>query len=88
MYWLAQNLRKVKFRWNQGSLWQHSILRETFLNLYREGEKKYITSLFPPLLERYKKLSDTCSLFPPFGDPWPSCLLPSQYLLLGDDTFP
>ena len=23
-------------------------------------------------------MSDTCSLFPPFGDPWPSCLLPSQ----------
>ena len=24
-------------------------------------------------------MSDTCSLFPPFGDPWPSCLLPSHY---------
>ena len=23
-------------------------------------------------------MSDTCSLFPPFGDPWSSCLLPSQ----------
>ena len=23
-------------------------------------------------------MSDTCSLFPLFGDPWPSCLLPSQ----------
>ena len=23
-------------------------------------------------------MSDTCSLFPPFGDPWPSRLLPSQ----------
>ena len=23
-------------------------------------------------------MSDTCSLFPPFGDPWPSCLLPSH----------
>ena len=22
-------------------------------------------------------MSDTCSLFPLFGDPWPSCLLPS-----------
>ena len=21
-------------------------------------------------------MSDTCSLFPPFGDPWPSCLSP------------
>ena len=24
-------------------------------------------------------MSDTCSLFPPFGDPWPSCLLPSHW---------
>ena len=24
-------------------------------------------------------MSDTCSPFPPFGDPWPSCLLPSHY---------
>ena len=23
-------------------------------------------------------MSDTCSLFPPFEDPWLSCLLPSQ----------
>ena len=23
-------------------------------------------------------MSSTCSLFPPFRDPWPSCLLPSQ----------
>ena len=23
-------------------------------------------------------MSDTCRLFPPFGDPWTSCLLPSQ----------
>ena len=22
-------------------------------------------------------MSGTCSLFPPFGDPWPSCQLPS-----------
>ena len=26
-------------------------------------------------------MSDTCSLFPPCGDSWPSCLLPSQYHL-------
>ena len=25
-------------------------------------------------------MSDTCRLFPPFGEPWPSCLLPSQLL--------
>ena len=24
-------------------------------------------------------MSDTCRLFPLFGDPWPSCLLPSQF---------
>ena len=24
-------------------------------------------------------MSGTCSLFPLFGDPWPSCLLPSQW---------
>ena len=24
-------------------------------------------------------MSDTCSLFPPFGHPWPSCLLPSHH---------
>ena len=27
------------------------------------------------------KISDTCSLFPPFGDPWPFCLLPSHLLV-------
>ena len=26
-------------------------------------------------------MSDTCRLFPPYGDPWPSCLLPSQFPL-------
>jgi len=25
-------------------------------------------------------MSDTCNLFPPFGDPWPSCLLPSHFV--------
>ena len=25
-------------------------------------------------------MSDTCSLFPPFGDPWPSRLLPSHHM--------
>ena len=30
-------------------------------------------------------MSDTCKLFPPFGDPWPSCLLPSQSLRVGHD---
>ena len=31
-------------------------------------------------------MSDTCRLFPPFGDPWPSCLLPSQGLTPGHGT--
>ena len=29
MHWLTQGLRLVNFRWNQVSLWHHSILRET-----------------------------------------------------------
>ena len=27
-------------------------------------------------------MSDTCSLFPPFGDHWPSCLFPSHLLAI------
>ena len=27
-------------------------------------------------------MSDTCKIFPPFGDPWTSCLLPSHYAIL------
>ena len=49
MHWLAQGLRKVKFRWDQVSLWQHRVFkRNLFLNLYGEGEKKNNTSLFLP----------------------------------------
>ena len=33
-----------------------------------------------PFRLREIKMSDTYSLFPPFGDPWPSLLLPSQKL--------
>ena len=33
-------------------------------------------------------MSDTCRLFPPFGDPWPSCLLPSQVHLVKAMVFP
>ena len=29
---------------------------------------------------QHRILRDSCSLFPPFGDPWPFCLLPSQPL--------
>ena len=34
------------------------------------------------LLQKKKKNSDTCSLFPPFGDTWPSFLLASQHAFL------
>ena len=63
MYWLAQNLRKVKFRWNQVSLWQQYFKRNLFLNLYREGEK-YITSLFPPATQERDKKCLTLAAYP------------------------
>ena len=44
--------------------------------------KKYIPLVFFLLrLKRERKMSDTSSLFPLFGDPWLSCLLPSHYSL-------
>ena len=33
-------------------------------------------------------MSDTCRLFPPFGDPWPSYLLPSQVHIAKAMVFP
>ena len=50
--------------------------KRNFLNLYREGKKyrQFVSSCHL----REIKMSGTCSLFPPSGDPWPSCLLPSQ----------
>ena len=33
---------------------------------------------FPLPFERERNVSATCGLFAPFGDPWPSCLTPSQ----------
>ena len=39
-------------------------------------EKKKILLVCFLLPLRKIKMSDTCSLFPLFGDPWPSCLLP------------
>ena len=35
---------------------------------------------------KHRILRDTCSLFPLFGDPWPSCLLPSQYQYPGSSA--
>jgi len=68
MHWLTQGLRIVNFRWNQGSLWQHSILRETSFYICIEkggGKKRENISLvcFLLLLKREIKMSDTCSLF-------------------------
>ena len=51
--------------------------RNLLLNLYREG-KTYCWFVSSCCL-REIKMSGTCSLFPPFGDPWPSCLLPSHF---------
>ena len=36
------------------------------------------TKILLSILYIVVKMSDTCDLFPPFGDPWPSCLLPSH----------
>ena len=48
------------------------------LNLYREGKKyhPFVSSCYL----REIKMSGTRRLFPLFGDPWPSCLLPSHYV--------
>ena len=53
--------------------------RNLFLYLYREGGKITLVCFLLLLKREIKKKSDTCCLFSPFGDPWPSCLLPSQY---------
>ena len=55
---------------------QH-VKRNFLLNLYREGKtyRWFVSSCYL----REIKMSGICSLFNPFGDPWPSCLLPSYY---------
>ena len=55
--------------------------RNLLLNLYKEGKKKYHQFVSSCRL-RETKISDTCSLFPPFGEPWPSCLLASHHHIL------
>ena len=79
MHLLAQGLRKVKFRWNKVSSWQQRILRAKSLTL--------VVCFLLPL--KGERKTDTCSLFPPFGDPWPSCLLPLTCFRrrLGDSSF-
>ena len=39
-------------------------------------------------LKREIKMSDTCRLFPPFGDPWPSCLLPCHHPIISSSVVP
>ena len=51
--------------------------RNLFKFVWRRG-KKITLVCFLLLLKRERKKCDTCSLFPLFGDPSPSCLLPSQ----------
>ena len=46
--------------------------RNLLLNLYIE---KNIPLVVSSCCLSERKMSDTCSLFPLFGDPWPSCLL-------------
>ena len=75
MYWLTQGLRV-----RPGVMATQHFKRNLLLNLYREG-KTYHWFVSSCRL-REIKMSGTCSLFPPFGDPWPSCLLPSQYYCL------
>ena len=49
MHWLTQGLRIVNFRWNQVSLWQHSILRETSFLIWVEKEKLQLVCFLLPL---------------------------------------
>ena len=52
--------------------------RNLLLNVYREGKEISLVCFLLPL--KGDKMSDTCRLFPPFGDRWPSCLLHSQHV--------
>ena len=68
MYQLSQVLRKVQVE--PGTIMAtQNFKRNLFLNLYREGEKNLILVVSFCLLREREKISDTCSLFPPFGDP-------------------
>ena len=52
--------------------------RDLLLNLYREGKKISLVCFLLPI--KRDKMSDTCRLFPPFGDLWPFYLLLSVIL--------
>ena len=55
-HWLAQDLRKVKFRWSRVSSWHHIILRETsFYFCIERGGKNLTLVCFLLLLKRETK---------------------------------
>ena len=76
MYWLTQGLRVLQVR--PGVMATQHFKINLLLNLYRKG-KTYCWFVSYCCLKEIK-MSGTCSLFPPFGDPWPPCLLPSQLI--------
>ena len=52
-----------------------------FRFVWRRGKNISLVCFLLLLKREIKKMSDICSLFPSFGDPWLSCLLPSHYHL-------
>ena len=55
-HWWAQDLRKVRFRWNQVSSWKQNFKRNLFLSLYREGGKNLTLVCFLLPLKREKNI--------------------------------
>jgi len=65
------------------SLWPHGLQLTRLLRPWNFPEKSTGVGCHCLLQKKKKrKKSDTCSLFPPFGDPWPSFLLASQHAFL------
>ena len=52
--------------------------RQASLSITNSRSSLRLASIESACPLREIKMSDTCRLFPPFGDPWPSRLLPSQ----------
>ena len=48
-----------------------------FKFVWRRGIKSSTCTVSSCCLRERLEMSDICSLCPPFGDPWPLCLLPS-----------
>ena len=80
MYWLTRSLRVVSFRWDWVS-WPHSMLAMLYELKRICTEKKTYCWFVSSCRLREIKMSGTCSLLSPPGDPWPSCLLPSHFCL-------